>query len=58
MNKNRLTGKSGSAINCLLAAYDPFQNLSIVSLNGSLWNLLKCLGIEYDPTERRYWSQN
>jgi hypothetical protein len=31
--KNRLTGESASAINALLAAYDPVKNLSAVSLN-------------------------
>ena len=31
--KNRLTGESASAINALLAAYDPINNLSAVSLN-------------------------
>lgn len=31
--KNHLTGQSGNAINTLLAAYDPFNNVSIVSLN-------------------------
>ena len=31
--KNRLTGPSANAINAFLAAYDPFSNLSIVSLN-------------------------
>lgn len=30
--KNSLTGKSGNAINCFLAGYDPFTNLSIISL--------------------------
>lgn len=30
--KNSLTGQSGNAINALMAAYDPFKNLSIVSL--------------------------
>jgi len=30
--KNSLTGQSGNAVNALLAAYDPFKNLSIVSL--------------------------
>ena len=32
-NKNRLTGESASTINALLAAYDPVNNLSAVSLN-------------------------
>jgi hypothetical protein len=31
-NKNNLTGKSGNAINDFLAAFDPFKNLSIISL--------------------------
>lgn len=43
--KNSLTGQSGNAINCLLAAYDPFLHLSIVSLNHRR-KLLKGLGIE------------
>jgi hypothetical protein len=30
--KNYMTGKSGNAINTLLATYDPFNNLSIISL--------------------------
>lgn len=34
--KNHLTGQSGNAINAMLAAYDPFNNLSIVSLNDRL----------------------
>ena len=33
--KNRLTGASASAINALLAAYDPVKNLTVVSLNRS-----------------------
>lgn len=32
-HKNNLTGATATAINCLLAAYDPFNNLSFVSLN-------------------------
>jgi endonuclease NucS-like protein len=32
-NKNNLTGKSGSAIGVMLAAWDPKANLSIASLN-------------------------
>lgn len=31
--KNYLTGKSGNAINAFLAAYNPKENLSIISLN-------------------------
>ena len=30
--KNNLTGKSGNAINAMLAAHDPFNNLSMISL--------------------------
>ena len=30
--KNRLTGKTGNTINTFLAAYDPFNNLSVISL--------------------------
>ena len=48
-NKNSLTGQSASAINCLLAAYDPFVNSSIISLNDR-FKLLKSFGVEYDPT--------
>jgi len=54
LNNNRikyLTGKSGNAICCLLAAFDPFNNLSIVSLNDRI-KLLKSLGIEYDPISK------
>jgi 5-methylcytosine-specific restriction enzyme B len=43
-----LTGDSGNAIDCLLAAYDPFNNLSIVSLKDRN-KLIKSLGIEYTP---------
>ncbi len=32
-NKNRLTGKSANAINTMLAAFNPKENLSAVSLN-------------------------
>lgn len=32
-HRNNLTGQSGSAINAMLAAWDPFKNSSIVSLN-------------------------
>lgn len=32
--KNRLTGESGNVLNALLAAYDPVQNLSFISLTG------------------------
>lgn len=31
-NKNRLTGKTGSVLNALLAAYDPVKNLAVISL--------------------------
>lgn len=31
--RNNLTGKSGNAINAMLAAYDPLNNLSVISLN-------------------------
>ena len=30
--KNRLTGQAGNTINTFLAAYDPFNNLSVISL--------------------------
>lgn len=43
--KNSLTGQSGNAINCLLAAYDPFNNLSMVSLNDRA-KLMQFLNIE------------
>ncbi len=55
-NKNSLTGQSGSAINCLLAAYDPFNNLSIVSLNDRK-KLLKSLGTEYDSAQDSIGTQ-
>ncbi len=32
-NKNNLTGKSGNAIDTMLAAWDPKANLSVISLN-------------------------
>ncbi len=32
-NKNRLTGENATVLNVLLAAYDPVENLSVVSLN-------------------------
>ena len=31
--KNNLTGKSGNAINCMLFAYNPLNNLAVISLN-------------------------
>jgi hypothetical protein len=34
--RNNLTGPSGNAINAMLAAYDPFRNLSIISLKDRL----------------------
>lgn len=49
-NKNNLTGKSGTAINCLLAAHDPFNNLSIVSINDRV-KLLTFLGVNYNPNQ-------
>ena len=51
-----LTGKSGNAINCLLAAYDPFNNSSIVSLKDR-YKFLKSLGIEYDYTNESIGTQ-
>lgn len=41
-NKNHLTGPSANAINTLIAAYDPFKNLSVVSLNHRFM-ILKCI---------------
>lgn len=32
-NKNWLTGESGNVLNALLAAYDPVNNLTVISLN-------------------------
>lgn len=32
-NKNHLTGQSGNTVGAFLAAHDPFNNLSIISLN-------------------------
>lgn len=43
--KNHLTGQSGNAINCLLAAHDPFKNLSIVSIKDRL-KIIDFLGID------------
>jgi 5-methylcytosine-specific restriction protein B len=43
-NRNNFTGQSGNGISSLLAAYDPFENLSIVSLNHR-YGLLKELGV-------------
>ena len=34
--KNNLNGQSGNAINALLVAYDPFKNISIISLKDRL----------------------
>jgi hypothetical protein len=42
--RNYLTGQSGNAIGALLAAYDPINNLSIISLNDRL-SIIKFLGI-------------
>jgi len=55
-NKNSLTGQSGNAINCLLAAYDPFLHLSIVSLNHRS-KLLKGLGMEYNSIQDSIGTQ-
>lgn len=55
-NKNNLTGKSGNAINCMLAAYDPFENLSIVSINDRQ-KLLDALGINYSINSKSIGSQ-
>ncbi|MBN1182282.1 MAG: hypothetical protein JXB49_08350 [Bacteroidales bacterium] len=51
-----LTGRSGNAINCLIAAYDPFNNLSIVSLNDR-FKLIKSLEIDYSPTNDTIGAQ-
>src|SRR5690606_15939052 len=32
-HKNNLTGPSGNMVGCFLAAYDPMNNLSVISLN-------------------------
>lgn len=32
-HRNNLTGQSGNAVNAMLAAWDPFKNTSVVSLN-------------------------
>ncbi len=44
--KNSLTGQSGNAVNTLLSAYNPFENLSIVSLNDRA-KLIKYCNFEY-----------
>lgn len=41
-----LTGKSGNTISVFLAAYDPFSNLSVISLKDRKL-LLECLGSPY-----------
>lgn len=43
--KNHLTGQSGNAINSLLAAFNPFKNLSIVSIKDRL-RLIEYLNID------------
>ncbi|MEQ1858459.1 MAG: hypothetical protein ABMA13_00830 [Chthoniobacteraceae bacterium] len=53
--KNNLTGESGNALNAFLAAYDPFKNLSVISLNDRR-TLINFLGLtlpfEWDTTSR------
>ncbi len=60
-NKNNLTGKSAAAVNAFLAVSDPFNNLSIVSLNDRL-KIIKYLRInisgyeEMSEGEKAVWS--
>lgn len=42
--RNSLTGASGNTINAYLAAYDPFNNLSVVSLNDRA-SLMRSFGV-------------
>jgi hypothetical protein len=55
-NKNNLSGKSGNAINCFLAAFDPFENLSMVSLNDR-HKLINVLGINYSIDNKSVGKQ-
>ncbi len=43
--RNNLTGPSGNPVNAMLAAYDPIENLSIISMGHRL-KLLSALGVE------------
>jgi len=45
--KNNLTGPSGNAINCFIVAYDPFNNLSVISMNDRR-RLLSFLSLDPD----------
>jgi hypothetical protein len=49
-NKNNLTGKSGNAINAMLAAWDPKANVSVISLNDRRL-LLEYLQLELSPLD-------
>jgi hypothetical protein len=46
--RNNLTGQSGNAINCMLAAHDPFANSSVISLKDRR-KVIEYLGIEDGP---------
>ncbi len=46
--RNNLTGKSGHAIGALLAAYDPFANSSVISLNDRR-KAIESFGFEEGP---------
>lgn len=46
--KNNLTGQSGHAVAALLAAYDPFKNLSMISLNHRR-RVIECFAVAGDP---------
>ena len=45
---NNLTGRSGSAINAMIAAYDPFTNVSVVSLKDRR-KVIEYFGFEGGP---------
>jgi Endonuclease NucS len=46
--RNNLTGQSGNAVNAMLAAYDPFANLSVISLNDRR-KVIEYFGFEGGP---------
>ncbi len=49
-NRNSLTGNSGTAINCMVAAWDPFKNISAVSLKHrkKIFEFLQLSGLDFD----------
>jgi len=51
-NKNHLTGKTGSGVSAFLAIADPFNNLSIVSLNDR-YKILDFLELNYEDLKNK-----